>query len=246
MKSIAAGYEFDQRGRLIVRFGGEISDGEAFERVRILKEYFRGLKRRDGSLDLFIDAECSEQGNARACDFRVEAFGAFGSGLHETTAGCIELISRFSGQRRNPGEVRVLDIGTGTGILALRAYSLGMRDITAVDVSVRAVISAFHNFHLNNIAEQVTLRLCSVHGVEGHYGLVLANILLPTILELFDRIVDVTVPGGVMILSGIKITEEPIVGEKISRYPDLQVLDILRRDGWICISLMKRKQDSGR
>ncbi|MDQ4045075.1 MAG: 50S ribosomal protein L11 methyltransferase [Chloroflexota bacterium] len=126
---------------------------------------------------------------------------AFGTGLHPSTRlsmlGVEEVIEEGS---------TVLDVGTGSGILAIAALKLGAAHVDAVDVETVAVRAAEENARRNGVTDRVDVRLGSV-GVgepfQGVYDVVLANIIARVLIELADGIVDATKPGGAMVLAGI-------------------------------------------
>jgi ribosomal protein L11 methyltransferase len=126
--------------------------------------------------------------------------GAFGSGEHETTASCLEELARLPAV----AGARVLDLGSGTGILAIAALKLGAAGATCVDLDSRAVASARRNCELNGVADRVR----HVHGTladVGHdtFDLVLANIYGDILLSEAEELVARLSSGGTMILSGI-------------------------------------------
>lgn len=130
---------------------------------------------------------------------------AFGTGTHPTTQLCLELIEPHT---LRGGEV--IDVGCGSGILAVAALKLGARHALAVDVDSDAVNSSRENAQTNGVLEKLTIAQGSVTEVKsGQFGvtgapLVLANILAPVLIRLFDAgMADIITPGGVIILSGI-------------------------------------------
>ncbi len=124
---------------------------------------------------------------------------AFGTGLHPTTQLCLIALEELI----QPGQ-RVLDMGTGTGILAIAAARLGASEIVAVDNDPNAVVATRHNAHNN----QVEGRIRAVHGslaeTSGSYDLVLANILAPVLLAMIaDGLTNRVKRTGALVLSGI-------------------------------------------
>ncbi len=124
---------------------------------------------------------------------------AFGTGLHPTTQLCLEAVEACV----QPGQ-RVLDMGTGTGILAIAAARLGASEIVAVDNDPNAVVATRHNARTN----QVDGRIRAVHGslaeTSGSYDLVLANILAPVLLNMIaEGLTNRVKRTGTLVLSGI-------------------------------------------
>jgi ribosomal protein L11 methyltransferase len=130
----------------------------------------------------------------------VLAKGAFGSGEHETTASCLETMENLSEVRG----ARVLDVGSGTGILSIGALKLGAARAVCLDIDPQAVQTARLNCDLNGVgdrAEHVAGVLSNI--TESGFDLVLANIYGDLLLELAGEIVARGRPGALMLLSGI-------------------------------------------
>lgn len=131
--------------------------------------------------------------------------GAFGSGEHETTASCLELMPTI------PGLVagRVLDLGCGTGILALAAARLGAAEVVAVDLEPAAAASCTENVRLNGFDGQVRTLCGDLSAVtDREFDAVLANIYADILLPLADRLVALTRSGGHLLLSGIPLQDK--------------------------------------
>lgn len=131
--------------------------------------------------------------------------GAFGSGEHETTAACLEIMPDIP----NIAGSRALDLGSGTGILALAAARLGAATVLAVDLDEAAAVSCRENVHLNGVDGQVEA-ICGELSVvaDQQVDLVLANIYADILLPLADQLVAMTVPGGHLLLSGIPLQDK--------------------------------------
>lgn len=147
---------------------------------------------------------------------------AFGTGEHPTTMLCLLLLG--NGGLLKGGE-RVLDYGTGSGILGIAALKLGASSVVGVDIDPEAISSAQQNMMLNQIqADQMELYLgsrrvtttpflleedSSLSGKKGKFDVILANILLKPLLELAEEIVSYGKPGAIIGLSGI-LTEQVV------------------------------------
>lgn len=131
--------------------------------------------------------------------------GAFGSGEHETTASCLEILERLPGIKG----MRALDLGSGTGILAVAAARLGAGSVVAVDIDPGAAESCAANVRLNGVEERV-LTLCGELAClkGGGFDLLMANIYADIHLALADEMVARTRPGGYLLLSGIPIQDK--------------------------------------
>ncbi len=134
---------------------------------------------------------------------------AFGTGLHPSTRlGVLGLE-----QTLQPGD-RVLDVGTGSGILAIAAAKLGAANIDAVDIEPVAVRSTRENAERNGVADQISVEVGSVgpdQPFTGTYDLVLANIIARVLIDLAEDLDKAVAPGGTLVLSGIISMREPAV-----------------------------------
>ncbi len=134
---------------------------------------------------------------------------AFGTGLHPTTRLCLEQVE----QRTQPG-MRIIDVGTGSGILALAAAKLGADSVYCIDNSSVAVESATANAALNGLSDKITVVLGILDETEatrmaGQFDLVLVNILAHIIGGMAPQLAQVVAPGGLIIASGIIEARRP-------------------------------------
>lgn len=153
-------------------------------------------------------------------DFVIPASQAFGTGQHETTAGCLAMLDRM----KSTGAVirNIADIGTGTGLLAFAGLALWPRALaTASDIdSVCAAVVA-DNAALNSIPTgagpgEVTMVVADgmahpLLAARGPYDLLIANILAGPLVELAADFAGAVIPGGNILLSGLLATQEPAV-----------------------------------
>jgi len=126
---------------------------------------------------------------------------AFGTGTHETTRMCLQLLEEV--YDAPPGPRRVLDIGTGTGILGIAAVRLGADYALGIDTDPKAAETAEENAKTNGVAERFASTFMPLSSIEGSYELVVANILAEILIDLKKEIVSRCAPGGFLILSGI-------------------------------------------
>jgi ribosomal protein L11 methyltransferase len=144
--------------------------------------------------------------DASRISIRIDPGMAFGTGTHPTTQLCLELLESCT-----PKDGNVIDIGCGSGILSVAALKLGACFALGVDIDEASVKASRENANANGIhADQFAIGLGSVTEVlAGRFQirnapLVLANILAPIIIRLFDMgLADLVSPGGALILSGI-------------------------------------------
>jgi ribosomal protein L11 methyltransferase len=140
---------------------------------------------------------------APTLDGRIElrmTLGAFGSGEHETTASCLEMLAELE-----PLDgARVLDLGSGTGILSIAALGLGASSALCVDLDPRAVECARRNCLASGVSERVSHLAGELRDVpNARFDLVLANIHGDLLVELGRELVSRTRAGGWLLLSGI-------------------------------------------
>ena len=161
---------------------------------------------------------------------------AFGTGTHPTTVLCLRLLEALI----TPGAA-FLDVGTGSGILMIAAAKLGAGKLRGVDNDPVAVAVAEKNLQLNKLAP-ATYRVSRgdlVNGIAGPYDLVTANILLPVILELLERVEGVLAPNGVLICSGILAQNRDPVVARIEE-KGLLVEAVLTDQAWMALAARRR------
>jgi len=168
---------------------------------------------------------------------------AFGTGLHPSTKLCMVGLER----EIELGD-RVLDVGTGSGILAIAAVKLGAGKVDALDIEPVAVRSAVENAERNGVANRVTIALGSVgedHPDVGTYDLVLANIIARILIELAPGIAAAVAPAGRLVLSGIIETREAAV---LAAYQELGLALVARGqiEDWIGITMKRDSKPSER
>ena len=158
---------------------------------------------------------------------------AFGTGTHETTALCVELIEDYY----KGGSL--LDVGTGSGILALCAAKLGANDITAVDIDPDAVRVAKENAERNGVADKIDVREGDlIQGLDRHFDFAAANILAPIVKILLAPMYKHTVPGGLFICSGILREQEEDVCAAITA-AGYTLLEVRRKNDWVAMAARK-------
>jgi ribosomal protein L11 methyltransferase len=140
---------------------------------------------------------------------------AFGTGTHQTTRLCLALLTDEAGRRAIP---RVIDVGAGTGILAIAALRLGTRLSVATDFDPEASASAALHARLN----QVPLRVVEADGGRpfspGSFDAVLANLMAPLLIERADELAALGAEDAVLILSGLLTEDVEAVSQTYRRF----------------------------
>ncbi len=126
---------------------------------------------------------------------------SFGTGMHETT----RLVAQFiESNRTRIGSF--LDIGTGTGILAIAALKLGATDVTAMDISPLSVEAAQSNFKVNKLKAKIILSDIDHLPSKQKFDMVAANLITDDLLKFKKKILNLVNPGGLLIVSGISLS----------------------------------------
>ena len=155
---------------------------------------------------------------------------AFGTGTHETTSLCLETLDELV-----QGGERMLDIGTGSGILAIAALKLGAKEAEGVDIDPMCVRTAGENAQRNGVAERLTVLVGDLSDkASGVYDIITANIVAAAILSLAPAVPALMAPGAKFIASGIidERRDEVLDGLKAAGLRPVQVKE---KRGWVCI-----------
>ena len=155
---------------------------------------------------------------------------AFGTGTHETTSLCLETLDELV-----QGGDRMLDIGTGSGILAIAALKLGAKEAEGVDIDPMCVRTAGENARRNGVAERLTVLVGDLSDqASGVYDIITANIVAAAILSLAPAVPALMAPGAKFIASGIidERRDEVLDGLKAAGLRPVQVKE---KRGWVCI-----------
>ena len=219
------------------------------------KKYFHPIEA-DGFLICPIWSEVPAEAAGKIAEgcltlLRLEPGTAFGTGAHASTRLCLDGMMEYI----RPGD-KLLDIGTGSGILGIAALLSGAESVTAteVDPSCGAVVK--ENLRLNGIADENSSRFRLLIGdilsneavkraAAGRYDIITANILAPVILRLAapgaaDRFLR---PGGVMVNSGIIGTRAEEVADAFDHSPAWTDVKILRQGEWAAVTAVRTAQD---
>jgi ribosomal protein L11 methyltransferase len=161
---------------------------------------------------------------------RLDPGMAFGTGLHPTTQMCLVALE----EAVRPG-MRVLDIGTGSGILAIAAVKLGAAHVLAVDNDPVAVKVAKGNVVANGVQDSVKVMQGSLAGVSDSYDLVVVNILAKIIVDMMrEGLAKQLCPGGEFVAAGIIADQAPEVVEALEQN-GLALIEQRQTGDWVCL-----------
>jgi ribosomal protein L11 methyltransferase len=158
---------------------------------------------------------------------------AFGTGLHPTTALCLEAIEEAV---RIDAPEAMLDVGTGSGVLALGALVLGVPRALAIDIDDEALAAADANARLNGLEARVQLVRATADAVAGRWPLVVANILTAPLIEMAPSLSRRVGRHGRLILSGIRAS---LQADVVRAYRDagMHCVDVASREDWAAVIL---------
>ena len=163
---------------------------------------------------------------------RLADSAAFGTGHHPTTALCIEALEEILSFERIGG---ILDVGTGSGILALAALMMGVPQAVGVDIDPAALAAAAENARRNNLADRLRLVPGGPDAVEGNWPLVVANVLAAPLIDMAPVLVRRVASRGRLILSGISWSLEPEVRQAY-RHLGMRHTGSNTRAGWTVLT----------
>ncbi len=165
---------------------------------------------------------------------------AFGTGTHATTALCLDWLAQ-----QDIVQSEVLDYGCGSGILAIAALLLGAGNALAVDHDPQALVAARDNARANGVGDRQLTVVAPGPDLtlpDGHFDVVMANILANPLIDLASELTAALKPGGRMVLSGILDTQwRDVTGA----YPDIEFDPPCHRDGWVRLSGVRREAPDG-
>ncbi len=169
-------------------------------------------------------AERSDPGAATVIE--LDPGMAFGTGLHPTTQQCLEALSELELAERS-----LLDVGTGSGILAIAAGKRGARPIVATDIDELAVRAARENCERNGIDADIVMG--SAADVSGTFDVVVANIVAATLQSIARDLRARLAPGGTLVLAGIVAEKESGTAAAFTLIPVARA----QRDDWVSLVL---------
>ena len=169
---------------------------------------------------------------------------AFGTGMHETTQLCIRQLKKAV-----DSGTKLLDVGTGSGILGITALKLGANEVWGTDLDENAITAVGENLEANGISGEhfhvLQGNILNDPSVQewagfGCYDVVVANILADVIILLVDEIPVHLKQGGLFITSGIINMKEQAVLDAFAKNPAFEVLEVTRQGEWVSVTARKR------
>lgn len=165
---------------------------------------------------------------------RIDPGMAFGTGGHETTRLCLEMLEGVMEGEPLLTVPSLLDLGTGSGILAMAASLLGAGRILALDIDPDAIVVARENLALNQLSDQIECGTVPLESLAEHFDIILANILAEELVRLAPYLTACLSPGGSLILSGILAEKEPLVRQGFNSQP-LEYIQTSRDGEWVAM-----------
>jgi len=163
---------------------------------------------------------------------------AFGTGTHPSTRLCLKAIDELDGRLAPSEKGSLLDVGTGSGILAIAAALLGFQRVVGIDVDNTAVACACRNADNNRVADRIAFSTTPVRDIQGVFSVVVANILPHTLIHLRQHLVPRVDEKGYLILSGILNEKAQEVITAFSQ--DIAFTGKLLEEEWACLVFQKK------
>lgn len=157
---------------------------------------------------------------------------AFGSGQHETTSMLTEYLMSHSWNN-----MRVLDMGCGTGVLGIAMAKSGAKEVVAIDIDDMSVANAKENFELNAISN-VSVLHGDASAIDGHFDLIVANIHKNILLHDMPTYVNHLVTGGMLLMSGF-FSEDVSAISDAAKSHGMSVCDVLTNNNWSAVVVKK-------
>jgi ribosomal protein L11 methyltransferase len=181
----------------------------------VIKPSFRKYRRKPGQIIITIDPKMS-----------------FGTGSHQSTKLALQLLEKYIVKG-----AKILDVGSGTGILSIASIKLGANSATAIDNDEWCYENGIENCSLNDVSSSIKVLVGEITNIsENDFDLILGNIQKNVLIDIAEEIRNRTKKGGVVILSGLLFTDEEDI---INKFSSLQFKMVERKqmDEWIALAL---------
>lgn len=161
---------------------------------------------------------------------------SFGTGHNETTQLVLELMADYI----EGTEEKLLDFGTGTGILSIAGVKLGINKVTAIDIDADSIENAKEYFKKNEVHDKIDLIRSDIHELEeDSFDVICANIIRSVIIDRIEHISDKLNENGKLFISGVLLSEDQEVLEYLTQF-HFEIQDITSKGEWIGIFALKR------
>lgn len=161
---------------------------------------------------------------------------AFGTGTHATTQLCLQALEK----RLKKRGLSVLDIGTGSGILAIAASRLGAREVLGIDIDQVAVDNAKENVIHNRVSEGVRIKRARIGDIRRKFDLVMANLDSKTLMRMRKALIRHLKEQGILILSGVLKVEEDRLRQHYLQPCLLKWVETTQQREWVCLTFKKK------
>ncbi len=159
---------------------------------------------------------------------------AFGTGQHPTTMMCLKALEKLI----HKGDSTLLDVGTGSGILAIYAAKLGAAQILGIDNDPEAVRWAKRNVALNGLAKSINISSTPIEAIDRDFQVVVANLIMKEIVKILEHLIRATAAGGYLVLSGL-LKEQTKKMEEVLRIRSLVPEQTLSMNEWSTLIVRK-------
>ena len=163
---------------------------------------------------------------------------AFGTGQHPSTRMCMEALESILLKDRTIEKWRVLDVGTGTGILGISCAKLGAQRVVCLDIDPKAVEITGKNAAINRVEDRVEIIKQDVSMYDDTFDLIVANLTAKMLLKFRTHLISMVERGGYLVISGIidqdrKVIEEHFLTENVALH------SVITEEEWVCYLLKK-------
>jgi len=165
---------------------------------------------------------------------------AFGTGQHASTRMCLEALEDILLHDKAGGDKRILDVGSGTGILGIAAAKLGAKKVTCVDIDKLATDIALENIRINQVEDKVTVMTRDIAAIHETFDLIVANLTSKVLIKLRPHIISLLEPHGVLIISGIIEQNREDIESSFFRDPFVSLRTLTEKE-WLCYILKKEE-----
>lgn len=220
----------------------EASETEDKDWINNWKQYFKPFTVDD--ILIKPTWETVPSGQEDKLLIQIDPGTAFGTGKHETTQLCIRELRKYVTEQS-----RILDVGTGSGILGITALKLGASYVMGTDLDDNAITAVGENLEANGIAEGcfdvIQGNIIDDKAVQdrvgyGCYDIVVANILAPVIILLQSEVAVHLKSGGIFITSGIINLKEEDVLAAFAANPEFELVEVNHQGEWVNVTARKR------